>query len=384
MRNQLEAGLSRMREWRRYLHANPETGFDVGDTAAFVADILRSFGCDEVVEGVGRTGVVAILNGSDDSAATLGMRAELDALPIVEVGNRAWLSRYKGRMHACGHDGHMAMLLGAAHHLAQTREFEGRLAFIFQPAEENGGGGRVMIEDGLMERFGISQVYAMHNLPGLDAGRFAIRKGPIMAASDRFDITINGRGGHAALPHLTVDPVSVAMQVAAGFQTIVSRETDPLDSLVISITRIAAGDAYNVIPNEALLAGTVRTLNSEVQAHARKRIEEIVHGVAAAHGAAAVLTYRHGYPATLNHDVETDFAADVAETVAGADKVNRDARPLLGGEDFSYMLAARPGAFIFIGNGDSESLHHPSYDFNDDILVDGAEYWVRLAQARRS
>ncbi len=382
MREHVQARAGDMQAWRRHIHANPEIEFDVGETARFVADKLSAFGCDEVVTGIGRTGVVGIINGGKGPGSTIGLRAELDALPIREASGRAWASRKDGMMHACGHDGHTAMLLGAGAVLAGTRDFSGRVALIFQPAEEKGGGARVMVADGFLERFGISSVFGMHNLPGLEAGRFAIRKGPIMAASDVFEIVVEGRGGHAAMPHLATDPVAIAAQIIANLQMIVSRQTDPVDALVVSVTRLSAGDAYNVIPGEAHLTGTVRSLRPEVRAMAEERIGAIAAAVAGAHGASARVSYRKGYPVTVNHDASTDFAAGVAQSVAGMAGVERNAPPLLGGEDFAYMLAARPGAFIFIGNGSSEPLHHPGYDFSDDILVDGAEYWVRLVAGK--
>lgn len=382
MRDQIQAKAADMQAWRRHIHANPEIGFEVGKTAEFVAGMLASFGCDEVVSGIGRTGVVGIVNGRRGQGLTVGLRAELDALPIEEASGMSWASRKAGMMHACGHDGHMAMLLGAGAVLAKTRDFAGRVALIFQPAEEKGGGARVMVADGLLERFDISHVFGMHNLPGLEPGGFAMRKGPIMAASDVFDIVIEGRGGHAALPHLATDPVAIAGQIISNLQMIVSRQTDPVDALVVSVTRMSAGEAYNVIPGEARLGGTVRSLRPEFRAFAEERIGEISAAVAGAHGAKVRFTYRHGYPVTVNEDASTDFAASIAEAVVGASRVDRNAPPLLGGEDFAYMLASRPGAFIFIGNGASEPLHHPAYDFNDDILVDGAEYWVRLVSGK--
>lgn len=368
-------------EWRRSLHADPELLFDVHNTAAFVADKLKSFGCDEVVTGIGRTGVVGIIHGRPGgNGPAIGLRADMDALPIEEATGAAWASKTPGKMHACGHDGHTAMLLGAAKHLAATRNFTGSVAVIFQPAEEGGGGGREMVNDGMMERFGITKVFGMHNLPGLPVGQFAIRPGPIMAATDIFDITITGRGGHAAMPHQTIDPIVASSQIVTSLQSIASRNANPLESVVVSVTKFIAGSAYNIIPETVELAGTVRTLSPEMRDLAERRINEIATGIAAAHGVKAKVNYLRNYPVTFNHADETDFAADVAESLAGAQGVERNQPPTMGGEDFSFMLEARPGAFIFMGNGDSASLHHPAYDFNDDAIPVGVSYWVKLAE----
>ncbi|MBZ9603786.1 M20 aminoacylase family protein [Phyllobacterium chamaecytisi] len=367
--------------WRRHLHENPEIMFDVHETARFVAEKLRQFGCDEVETGIGRTGVVGIIRGRHGEGPTVGLRSDMDALPLTEITGKPWASRTDGKMHACGHDGHTAMLLGAAQYLAETRNFGGSIAVIFQPAEEGGGGGREMVKDGLMERFSISEVYGMHNIPGLAIGQFAIRKGPIMAATDEFTIIVEGRGGHAAQPHRTIDPVVIGAQLVNALQTIVSRGTDPLDSVVLSVTKFHAGDAHNIIPQRAELAGTVRTLRPEMRDFAEKRLIEVAEGVAGALGATATVNYARNYPVTFNHARETDFAANTARRVAGNDAVNEEVAPMMAGEDFSYMLEARPGAFIFIGNGESASLHNPSYDFNDDAIPHGISYWVQLAEA---
>ncbi|UGY09730.1 M20 aminoacylase family protein [Phyllobacterium pellucidum] len=367
--------------WRRKLHENPELMFDVHETAAFVAAKLQEFGCDTVETGIGRTGVVGIIKGRHGHGPTIGLRSDMDALPLTEITGKPWASQNIGKMHACGHDGHTAMLLGAAKYLAETRNFKGTVAVIFQPAEEGGGGGREMVKEGMMERFSISEVYGMHNIPGLAVGEFAIRKGPIMAATDEFNITIEGRGGHAAQPHRTIDPVVIGAQLVNALQTIVSRGTDPLDSVVLSVTKFHAGDAHNIIPQRAELAGTVRTLRAEMRDFAEKRLTEVAEGVAGALGASASVHYARNYPVTFNHDRETSFAAQTARMVAGNHAVNEDVAPMMAGEDFSYMLEARPGAFIFIGNGDSASLHNPAYDFNDAAIPHGISYWVTLAES---
>ena len=367
--------------WRRHLHANPELNFDVVETAAFVAEKLKSFGCDEVATGVGRTGVVGVIHGRLGEGPAVGLRADMDALPITEATGKPYASRNPGRMHACGHDGHTAMLLGAAKYLAETRNFAGSVALIFQPAEEGGGGGNEMVKDGMMERFGIASVFGMHNMPGLPVGRFAIRPGPIMAATAEFTITVKGRGGHAAMPQATVDPIVIASQLVGALQTIPSRNADPVEALVVSVTKFHAGDAYNVIPETAEIAGTVRTLKKEMARKAEERMRALCAGLAASFGAAIEVDYDANYPVTFNHERETAFAADVAAAVAGEAGVHRAIPPLMGGEDFSYMLEARPGAFIFLGNGDTAGLHHAAYDFNDEAIAHGVSYWVRLAEA---
>ena len=367
--------------WRRHLHRHPELLFDVHNTAAFVAEKLRAFGCDEVVEGIGRTGVVGIIHGRPGSnGPAVGLRADMDALPINETSGVEWSSTVPGKMHACGHDGHTAMLLGAARHLCRSRNFSGSVAVIFQPAEEGGGGGREMVKDGMMERFGIREVYGMHNLPGLPVGQFATRPGPIMAATDIFDLRIVGKGGHGAMPHQTIDPIVAASAVVQGFQSIVSRNTDPLQSLVISVTKFHAGDAYNVIPEVVELAGTVRTLSAEMRDFAERRMGEVVRGIAEANGTKADFKYVRNYPVTFNHHKETAFACGIAAKVVGEKAVAPDMPPTMGGEDFSFMLEARPGAFVFVGNGDTASLHHPAYDFNDETIPYGISYWVNLVE----
>ncbi|MDH4440939.1 MAG: M20 family metallopeptidase [Rhizobium sp.] len=367
-------------EWRRHLHQNPELLFDVHGTAAFVAAKLKEFGCDVVKTGIGRTGVVGIIKGSRGDGPVVGFRADMDALPIHEMSGKTWASNTPGKMHACGHDGHTAMLLGAAKHLAETRNFKGSIAVIFQPAEEGGGGAREMVRDGLMEDFAISEVYGMHNHPGMAVGTFATRKGSIMAAADQFDIQINGRSGHAAQPHKSIDPVLAAAQVVVALQSIAARETDPLKSVVVTVTKIHGGDAYNVIPDGVKLSGTVRTLLPELRDMAETRIKEIATGIAMAMGAQAQVSYHRGYPVTINHAAETAFALDVMRNVAGDQAVSDEFPPAMGAEDFSYMLEARPGSFVFIGNGDTANLHNSAYDFNDEAIPYGISYWVTLAE----
>ncbi len=366
--------------WRRHLHQNPELLYDVFQTSAFVADKLKSFGCDIVETGLGRTGVVGIIKGNKGEGPVVGFRADMDALPIEEASGVAWASKTPGKMHACGHDGHTSMLLGAAKYLAETRNFRGSIAVIFQPAEEGGGGALAMIKDGLMEKFGISQVYGMHNHPGMPVGQFATRKGSVMAAADQFDIQIYGRSGHAAQPHKSIDPVLAAAQVVVALQSIAARETDPLKSVVVTVTKIHGGDAYNVIPDGVKLSGTVRTLLPELRDTTETRIREIASGISMAMGARAEVRYHRGYPVTFNHADETEFALDIMRKVAGDKAVSDDFPPAMGAEDFSYMLEARPGAFVFVGNGDTANLHNSAYDFNDEVIPYGISYWVTLAE----
>jgi amidohydrolase len=370
--------------WRHDLHAHPELLFDVHRTAASVMEKLKAFGCDEVVTGIGRTGVVGVIRGNKpvgaSGAKVIGLRADMDALPIQEANDLPYRSTIPGKMHACGHDGHTSMLLGAARYLAETRNFAGTVVVIFQPAEEGGGGGRAMVQDGLMERFGIQEVYGMHNYPGIPVGEFAIRQGPMMAAADRLVIDIEGKGGHAARPHVSVDTVLVGAQIINQIQSIVSRNVDPLQSAVVSICVFNGGTADNVIPQTAQLRGTARSLDPEVRDVLEHRLHEVVEGTARLYGARAKLTYRRDYPVTRNHERETAFAAAVAGDVVGKNRVDLDVPPVMGAEDFSFMLEARPGAFIFVGNGDSAGLHHPAYDFNDDVIPVGTSYWVKLVE----
>ena len=366
--------------WRRDLHAHPEVLFDVHRTAGIVAAKLAEFGCDEVVSGIGRTGVVGIINGRGTGTRTIGLRADMDALPMTEKTGLPHASTVQGKMHACGHDGHTSMLLGAAKYLAETRNFDGRVALIFQPAEEGGGGGKVMLDDGLLETFDIAEVYGMHNWPGMPLGTFGIRSGGIMAATDRFYIDIVGRGGHAARPQQTVDPIIVAAQLVTALQTIVSRNLDPLDNAVLSVTMVEAGEADNVISRTAKITGTVRTLDSGVQDFIEARLSEFVPQFARSFGAEASIRYARGYPVTVNAEAQTRFAAEVAREIVGVANVDDDVAPSMGGEDFSFMLNERPGAYIFLGNGDSTELHTDTYDFNDEAIPVGVSYWVRLAE----
>jgi amidohydrolase len=369
--------------WRRDIHQHPELLYDVHRTAAFVADRLKEFGCDEVATGLGRTGVVGVIKGRRPAGKgdikVIGLRADMDALPIEEATNLPYASKNPGLMHACGHDGHTAMLLGAARYLAETRNFAGDAVVIFQPAEEGGAGAAAMIKDGLMDRFGIEQVYGMHNGPGLPVGSFGIRPGPVMAATDAIDIRIEGLGGHAARPHKCIDSVLVGAQLITALQSIVARTIDPLDSAVISMCEFHAGNARNVIPQTAELRGTVRTLTPSVRELVEKRVREIVAGVAQMTGAKIDLVYERGYPVTVNHASQTDVATRAAKEIAGDNNVH-EMPPMMGAEDFSYMLEARPGAFIFCGNGDTAGLHHPAYNFNDEAIVYGTSYWIKLVE----
>jgi len=367
-------------EWRHDLHAHPELMYDVHRTAASVAQKLKDFGCDEVVPGIGRTGVVGVIRGRKGSGNTIGLRADMDALPIEEATDLPYKSTAPGKMHACGHDGHTAMLLGAARYLAETRNFAGTAVVIFQPAEEGGAGGKAMLDDGMMARFGIGEVYGMHNYPGMPIGAFGLRAGPVMASADYITIDIEGLGAHAARPHKGIDTVLVGAQIINAVQSIVSRNVDPLKSAVVTIPMFRAGTADNVIPQTVQLKGTVRTLEAEVRDLVEKRLHEIVEHTAAAYGAKAKLTYRRNYPVLVNHERQTGFAASVASQIVGEGHVNTDLPPMMGAEDFSFMLNERPGAFIWIGNGDSAGLHHPKYNFNDEVIPVGTSYWVKLVE----
>jgi hippurate hydrolase len=368
-----------MAEWRRWLHRNPELSFDCQRTAAYVAERLREFGVDEIHEGIATTGIVAIVNGQGPGP-TVGLRADMDALPITEMSGVPYASETQGKMHACGHDGHTTMLLGAAKYLAETRNFRGRVALIFQPAEEDGGGGGVMVREGIMDRFDIAEVYALHNAPNFEEGQFYTAPGPIMAAVDEFEVTVEGRGGHAAMPHETADPLIAAVAMVQAFQTIVSRNHKPVDDLVVSVTQFRAGSANNVIPGTAVFSGTVRTFRPEVQAMVIRRMEEIVAGVAPGYGVTARLGYRKHYPPTVNDPHRAAFAAEVAAEIVGVERVEPNATREMGAEDFSYMLEARPGAYLFLGQGPGPVCHHPAYDFNDRIAPIGASFFARIVE----
>ena len=366
-------------EWRRDIHQHPEILFDTQRTSAMVADKLRSFGVDDVVTGIGRTGVVAVIKGkSTSSGKTIGLRADMDALPIEEQTGLEYASKTRGAMHACGHDGHTAMLLGAAKYLCETRNFDGTAVVIFQPAEEGGGGGKEMCDDGMMERFGIDEVYRMHNWPQMPVGQFAIRPGAFFAVSDMFDIKITGKGGHAAKPQETIDPTVVASHLVLALQSIVSRNANPVDQMVVSVTSFeTSSTAFNVIPESVHLRGTVRTLSAEMRDLAERRLIELAEGTAAAFGAIADAEFRRTYPVMSNSDTQTEFAAKVAKSVSGD---CADADLVMGGEDFSFMLEERPGAYILIGNGDTAAVHNPNYNFNDDAIPAGCSWWAEIIE----
>ncbi len=368
--------------WRQDFHRHPELLFEVHRTAGKVADLLRDFGCDEVVPGIGRTGVVGVIRGKTNaSGRTIGLRADMDALPIIEATGVDYASTVPGKMHACGHDGHTAMLLGAAKYLAETRNFDGTAVVIFQPAEEGGGGGREMVQDGMLDRWAVDEVYGMHNMPGIAVGSFAIRPGAMMASADQFDITLTGKGGHAAKPHDCIDTMVVAAQVIVMLQTIASRGVDPMKQVVVSVCTVTTDStAHNVIPHTVVLKGTVRAMDPAVQDFAERRVREIAEGTAATLGARADVDYRRGYPVTVNAPENTVFAADVARAISG--KVDIDTPPLMGAEDFSFMLNARPGAYIFVGNGDTAMVHHPAYNFDDTAIPFGSSWYAGMVEAR--
>jgi len=368
-----------MKTWRRHLHMHPELQFDCHETAAFVVERLREFGVDEIHEGIATTGVVAIINGQGEGP-TMGLRADMDALPIEEATGAEYASQNPGKMHACGHDGHTTMLLGAARYLAETRNFKGRVALIFQPAEEGGGGGNVMVQEGMMERFDIGEVYALHNVPDMPEGAFFTTPGPIMAAVDTFEIHISGVGGHGAYPQDCKDPIVAAVGVASAIQTIVSRNHFSAQDLVVSVTQIHSGSADNVIPDKAFVGGTVRTFEPEVQDMVERRMQAIVEGQAKAYDVDIALNYQRHYPATVNDAAKTEFAVGVAQAIAGEAGVTPDSGREMGAEDFSYMLNARPGSYLFLGQGDGAGLHHPEYNFNDDVAPIGASFFAKLVE----
>ncbi|MQQ07587.1 amidohydrolase [Epibacterium sp. SM1979] len=367
--------------WRRDIHENPEILFDTHRTSALVAEKLKEFGCDEIVTGIGRTGVVGVIKGkSDTKGNVIGLRADMDALPILEATGLEYASKNPGAMHACGHDGHTAMLLGAAKYLSETRNFDGTVVVIFQPAEEGGGGGKEMCDDGMMARWNIQEVYGMHNWPGRPLGSFAIRPGAFFAATDQFDITFEGKGGHAAKPHETIDTTVMAAQAVIALQTVASRNADPVEQIVVSVTSFeTSSKAFNVIPQSVQIKGTVRTMDAGMRDLAEKRIQEICAGVAATYGGTVDVNYMRGYPVMVNTEEQTEFAAKVARDVAGHCE---DAPLVMGGEDFAYMLEERPGAYILVGNGDTAPVHHPEYNFNDDAIPAGCSWWAEIVEQR--
>jgi hippurate hydrolase len=381
VKNRFAELLPEITEWRRDIHENPEILFETHRTSALVAEKLTEFGCDEVVTGIGRTGVVGVIKGkSDTSGKVIGLRADMDALPMNEETGLPYASKTPDAMHACGHDGHTAMLLGAAKYLSETRNFDGTVVVIFQPAEEGGGGGKEMCDDGMMDRWNIQEVYGMHNWPGQPVGKFAIRSGAFFAATDLFEITVKGRGGHGAKPHETIDPTVTAAQVVTMLQTIASRNADPVENIVVSVTSIeSSSKAFNVIPQSVHLKGTVRTLSTAMRDLAETRLTAIAEQVSAAMGGSAEVRYQRNYPVMVNHPEQTEFAADVARAVSG----DCDEAPLvMGGEDFAFMLEERPGAYILVGNGDTAAVHHPEYNFTDEAIPAGCSWWAEIVERR--
>jgi len=382
VKNRFAELLPEITAWRRDFHEHPELLFDVHRTAGRVAALLREFGCDEVVEGIGRTGVVGVIRGrSDTRGRVIGLRADMDALPIIEATGLPYASKTPGRMHACGHDGHTAMLLGAARYLAETRNFDGTVVLIFQPAEEGGGGGREMVADGVLDRWNVQEVYGMHNMPGIPVGHFAIRPGAMMASADQFDVVITGKGGHAARPHDAVDTTLVASHIVVALQSIVARNVDPLKQAVVSVCSFRTeSDAYNVIPQTVRLKGTVRAMDPKVQDMVEAKVKSVCEHTALVFGATADVDYRRGYPVTMNTPENTGYAAEVARAISP--HVDDNTAPLMGAEDFSFMLNERPGAYIFTGNGDTAMVHHPAYNFDDSVIPYGASWYAGMAEAR--
>ena len=368
-------------KWRHDFHRNPELQYELPKTAAKVADLLRSFGCDEVVEGVGKSGVVGVIHGQvDTSRRVIGLRADMDALPIDEKSNVLYKSEVPGVMHACGHDGHTAMLLGAAQYLCETRNFDGKAAVIFQPAEEGGAGAKAMIDDGLVTRFNIDEFYGIHNMPGIETGKFAIRLGPLMASADRFKIIITGKGGHAAMPHLAVDTTLVAAQILVNLNLIVSRSIDPLKRVVVTAgTFKTDSSALNVIANTVELEGSVRSLDEDMRDLVQERLHQVAEGTAAANQCEITIEYERGYPITDNNEEATQHAISVASSVS---EVDTDTPPIMPSEDFAYMLMEKPGAFIFLGNGDSQMLHNPEYIFDDEAIPFGSSWYAGMVEER--
>lgn len=394
IKNRIAEFQAEMTEWRRHLHANPELALQEEKTSDYVAQKLEEWGI-EIHRGIAKTGIVGVLHGQSrgqndghngNQGKAIGIRADMDALPMSELNDFDHKSTNAGRMHACGHDGHTTMLLGAAKYLSETRNFDGTVYFIFQPAEEDIGGGRIMVEEGLFDRFPMEAVYGLHNMPGIPAGEIALREGPTMACADTFDVVVTGKGGHAAMPQFAVDSIIVATQIVQAYQSIVSRAVDPIESAVVSVTQFHAGDAYNVLPQEAKICGTVRTFKPEVRARVRKAMEDMAKSISIAHGAEASFEYHEGYPALVNDASHTEKAAVIAKKLVGEDKVHEGMPPMMGGEDFSYMLEAKAGTYIFLGNGvegekGGVSVHHPEYDFNDDISPVGASFWAELVES---
>ena len=382
VKNRLAEMHDEITKWRRHLHANPELMYDVHETAGFVVDRLKAFGVDEITPGIGKTGVVAVIKGrTDTKGRVIGLRADMDALPIEEATGLDYASTVSGKMHACGHDGHTSMLLGAAQYLAETRNFDGTVVLIFQPAEEGGAGGLAMCQDGLMDRWGIQEVYGMHNMPGLPVGEFAIRPGALLASSDEFEIVVTGKGGHAAAPHEAIDTTLVASHIVVALQSVVSRTVDPIKRVVLTVGTFETDSvASNVIAHTVRLKGTVRTLDPDYRKIAEDRIRRIAEDTASAFGASGQMTWTPGYPATINSETETGYAAEAAQAVAG--KVNDSTDPIMPSEDFAYMLEERPGAYIFIGNGDTVMCHHPQYNFDDDAIPAGCSWFAELVERR--
>ena len=382
IKNRFEELFEKIKSWRRHLHENPELLYEVIRTSDFVKRKLEEFGCDEVVTGLGRTGVVGVIRGRNaHSRMVVGLRADMDALPLQEKTNLDYASKVPGVMHACGHDGHTAMLLGAANYLAETRNFDGTVVLIFQPAEEGGGGAKEMIDDGLMDRFGIQEIYGMHNMPGLELGRFSIKEGDFFAAADTFLIEVKGKGGHAAKPQETIDPVIIGSNIVMALQTIASRNTDPIKNVVVSVCTFNSDtEAFNVIPETVTLKGTVRTFEKEVQKETRRLLIRLSETISESYGGSAKVEYSEGYPVMKNSSKETNEAKRVAESVSGAKVI--DAQKIMGAEDFSFMLNSRKGAYILIGNGNSSGVHSPTYVFNDEVLPIGASFWAELVEAR--
>ncbi|MFG1402348.1 M20 aminoacylase family protein [Xanthobacter sediminis] len=380
LNNSIAARVEDIVQWRRHLHSHPELEYDLPQTSRFVAEKLRAFGCDEVVTGIGGSGVVAVIRGRGEGGRMIGLRADMDALPVTEETGAEHASLTPGRMHACGHDGHTAMLLGAARQLAEARAFAGTAVLIFQPAEEAGAGAKAMIDDGLFRRFPVDEVYSLHNLPGLPVGSMAVREGPIMASADRIEIDILGSGAHAGRPNEGVDVVLTGAAVVTALQQVAARNVDPLKSAVVSISVFQAGEVDNVLPPLARLIGTARTLAPDVRAQVKARVRAIAEGVASAYGAQARVRFLEGYPVTQNHAAQVAFAADVAREVCGDHAVNAGAEPLMAAEDFAFMLEQKPGAYLFLGNGPSAGLHHPAYDFADGAIAFGSSFWVRLVE----